>query len=184
MILGRRSQMNSRNRCMPVRLITSRNRVSLKKRADVRITPARAEPRKSGPDFAIAGATDVDGLGVRLPRRDAFYQPARGIRRHAEIVVVAVLIGASGDLRRTGAWAPTSRRRADAVARKASRRTPRQYCSKGTADSGDLHHLRSVGPLGPLGRWSAKAPPVDCRRSFQIMSYKYCILLFPERRIE
>ena len=117
------------------------NRVSLKKRADVRITPARAEPRKSGPDFAIAGATDVDGLGVRLPRRDAFYQPARGIRRHAEIVVVAVLIGAKSDLRRTGAWAPTSRRRADAVARKASRRTPRQYCSKGTADSGDLHHL-------------------------------------------
>ena len=152
------------------------NRVSLKKRADVRITPARAEPRKSGPDFAIAGATDVDGLGVRLPRRDAFYQPARGIRRHAEIVVVAVLIGASGDLRRTGAWAPTSRRRADAVARKASRRTPRQYCSKGTADSGDLHHLRSVGPLGPLGRWSAKAPPVDCRRSFQKchISTAYC----------
>ena len=54
------------------------NRVSLKKRTDVRITPARAEPPKSGPDFAIAGATDVDGLGVRLPRRDAFYQPARG----------------------------------------------------------------------------------------------------------
>ena len=54
------------------------NRVSLKKRADVRITPARAEPPKSGPDFAIAGATDVDGLGC------VFREETRSISQPAD----------------------------------------------------------------------------------------------------